>query len=81
MAVRVVRELPAPGVQAPGEPREGRPDDTLVGGQPLEGHGRRLQHRVGGEALRRAEEGPQGLRDGAGEEEVRSRELLVQVGL
>jgi len=79
MDVRVVLQLPAPGVQDTGEPREVRPDDTLVGGQPLEGHGRRLKHSVVREALRRADEGTQGLRDRAGEEEVRPGQLCAQV--
>ena len=38
--VRVVLELPAPGMQDPGEPREVGPDEALVCGQPLEGRGR-----------------------------------------
>jgi hypothetical protein len=79
MDVRVVLQLPAPGVQDTGAPREVRPDATLGGGQPLEGHGRRLKHSVVGEALMRAEKGPQGLRDGEGEEEVRPGQLCIQV--
>jgi hypothetical protein len=79
MDVRVVLQLPAPGVQDPGEPREVRPDETRIGGQPLEGHGRRLKHSVVREALMRADKGPQGLRDGEGEEEVRPGQLFFQV--
>ena len=71
--------MPAPGMQDPGEPREVRPDATFVSGQPLEGHGRRLQHRVVREALMRADEGTQGLRDREGEEEVRPGQLFLQV--
>jgi len=74
----VVRELSAPGVQDTSAPREVCPNAALVGGQPLEGHGRRLQQGVGREPLMRADQGTQGLRDGEGEEEVRSRQLLVQ---
>ena len=37
--VGVVLELPAPGVQDTGEPREVGPDEALVCGQPFEGHG------------------------------------------
>ena len=75
----VVRELPAPGRQDTEKTREVRPDETRVCGQPLDGHGRRLQQGVVREALMRAEEGTQGLRDRAGEEEVRSRKLLLEV--
>jgi hypothetical protein len=42
MDVRVGLQWPAPGVQDTGEAREVRPDETRVGGQPLEGHGSRL---------------------------------------
>jgi hypothetical protein len=38
-------------MQDPGEPREVRADAALVMGQPLERRGRRLQHRLGREAL------------------------------
>jgi hypothetical protein len=79
--VGVVLQLPAPGVQNPGEAREVCPDKARVLGQPLEGHGRRLQHGVVREALMGADKRAQGLRDGAGEEEVRPRELFVQVVL
>ena len=44
----VVRQLPAPGVQAPGKPRQSGPEEALVVGQPLEGRGRRLQQGLGG---------------------------------
>ena len=76
---RVVRELPAPGVPDPGAPREVRPEATLVGGEPLASVSRGVEHGVRREALRGAEEGAEGLRDGAGEEAVRPRELCVQV--
>src|SRR6266699_590913 len=79
MDVRVVLQLPAPGMQDTGEAREVCPDQALVFGQPLEGHGRRLKHGVVREALMRAEEGTQGLRDREGEEEVRSGQLCSQV--
>jgi len=35
--VRVVLELPAPGVQDTGKPRESGPDEAFVGGEPFEG--------------------------------------------
>jgi hypothetical protein len=66
-------------MQDTGEPREVCPDKALVLGQPLEGHGRRLKHGVVREALMRADEGTQGLRDGEGEEEVRPGQLFAQV--
>jgi hypothetical protein len=68
-------------VQDTGEPWAVRPDETLVGGQPLEGSGRRLKHRVVREALMRADKGTQGRRDGEGEEEMRPGQLFVQVVL
>jgi hypothetical protein len=81
MEVRVVLELPAPRMQDPGEPREVCPDEALVLGQPLEGRGRRLKQGVVREALMRADEGSERLRDGEGEEEVRPGQLFVQVVL
>jgi hypothetical protein len=75
----VILQLSAPGMQDTSEPREVCPDEALLLGQPLQGRGRRLQQGVVCEALRRADEGPQGVRDSAGEEEVRPRELFVQV--
>jgi hypothetical protein len=42
--VGVVLELPAPGVQDAGAPREVGPDAALVGGEPLEGRCRGLKH-------------------------------------
>ena len=74
----MVLQWPAPGVQNPGAPREGRPEAPRGGGQPLAGHGSRRQPSVGGEALRRAEQGTPGRRDGAGEEAVRPGQVLVQ---
>jgi hypothetical protein len=77
----MILQLPAPGVQDTGEPREVGPEEALVLGQPLESHGRRLKHGVVREALMGADEGTQGLRDGEGEEEMRPRELCVQMVL
>ena len=79
--VGVVLELPAPGVQDAGEPRQVGPDEALVCGQPLEGRGRGVKQGLVREALMRADEGSQGLRDGEGEEEVRPGQLFVQVVL
>ena len=79
--VGVVLELPAPGVQDAGEPREVGPDEALVFGEPFEGRGRRVEQGLVREALMRADEGTQGLRDGEGEEEVRPGQLFVQVVL
>ncbi len=77
----MVLELPAPGVQDPGETREISPDEALVCGQPLESRCRRLQHGVVREALMRAQQRAEGLRHGEGEEAVRPGQLLVQVVL
>ena len=79
--VGVVLELPAPGGQNTGEPWEIGPDEARVCGELFEGHGRRLEHGLVREALRRADKGTQGLRNRAGEEKVRPRELCVQVVL
>jgi len=81
MDVRVVLQLPAPGVQDPGEPREVCPDETRGCGEPFEGFSRGVEHGVIRETLLRADEGTQGFRDREGEEEVRPRELFVQVML
>ena len=76
-----VLELPAPGVQDTGAPREISPDEALVFGQPLESRCRRLQQSVGREALMRAQKRAEGLRHGAGEEAVRPGQRFVQVVL
>ena len=62
-------------------PRQVCPNETLVCGEPFQGERRGGEQGVVREALMRADKGPQGLRDGAGEEEVRPRKLFVQVGL
>jgi hypothetical protein len=61
------------------KPREVRTDETLVFGEPFEGERRGFEHGVIRDTLMRADEGSERLRDGEGEEEVRSRELLLQV--
>jgi hypothetical protein len=77
--VRVVLALPAPGRQDARETREVCPDTARVCGQALEGRGRRVHHGLVRGALRRAEAGSERCRDRAGAEEVRPRELWVQV--
>ena len=79
--VGVVLELPAPGVQDPGEPREVGPDEALVGGEPFEGARRGVEHGLVGEALMRADEGAEGLGDGKGQEKMGPGQLFVQVVL
>ncbi len=81
MDVGVVLELPAPGVQDPGEPWQVGPDEARVGGQPFEGRGRGVEHGLVGGALMGADEGSEGLRDGEGQEEVRPGQLFVEVVL
>jgi hypothetical protein len=78
VAMRVVRELPAPGMQDTGAPRESGPEKALICGQPLEGRCRRRKQGLGSKAVLRAEKGTQGLRASEGEENVRPRELCVQ---
>src|SRR5713101_849596 len=68
-------------MQDTGEAREIGPDEALIFGQPLESRGRRLKQGLVREALMRADEGSKRLRDGEGEEEMRSGELFVQVML
>ena len=77
--VRVVLELPAPGVQDAGESREVGPDEACIGGESLEGGRRGVEQRLVGRALVRAHEGAERLWDGEGEEKMRPWELFVQV--
>ena len=79
MDMRVVLELPAPGRQDTEKTREVCPDETLVFGEPFEGFGRGVEHGVVREALMRADEGTQRLRNGEGDEEMRSGKLLLQM--
>jgi hypothetical protein len=79
--VGVGLEWPAPGMQDAGEPRQGGPEEARVVGQPLAGRCRRLQQGVGREALMGADAGSERLRDRQGAEDVRPRELRVQVAL
>ena len=81
MDVGVVLELSSPSVQDTGETREVGANETLVLGEALEGERRGVEHSVVREALMRAAEGSERLRDRKGEEEVRPWELLVQVVL
>jgi len=75
--VGVGLELPAPGMQNPGKPRKRCPDATLVFGEPFECLGRGIEESVVREALLRADKRAEGLRDGAGDEEVRPEQLFV----
>jgi hypothetical protein len=75
----VVLELSAPGRQDPGKPRESGADEPLGLGEALEGERRGVEHRVGREALMRAEKGAEGLGDGKGAEKVRPGQLSLQV--
>jgi hypothetical protein len=75
----MILELPAPGMQDAGEPREGGPDAALVGSEPLAGRCRGVKHGLGREALVGAEEGPERLRDGEGQEDVRPGQVFVPV--
>jgi hypothetical protein len=81
MDMRVVLELPTPGRQDTRKTRERCPDEPLVCGQPCESERRGGEQGVVREAVMRAHQGTQGVRDGEGEEEVRPRELCVEVVL
>jgi hypothetical protein len=78
--VGVVLEVPAPGGQDAGDPREVGPAAALVGGEPREGRGRGVNQGLVREALVGADEGAERLRDGAGQEDVRPGQLCVEVG-
>jgi hypothetical protein len=75
----VILQLPPPGVQDTGDPWEVCPAETLVCGEPFEGERRGVEQGVVREALMRADEGSERLRNGEGKEEVRPRQLVVQV--
>jgi hypothetical protein len=79
--MRGILQLPAPGVEDAGATREVGADATLVWGEPFAGEGRGVAHGLGGEALMGAEKGAQGVRDGAGEEDGRPRQVFCQVVL
>ncbi len=81
MEVRVVRELPPPGRQDSRAPQARGPDEALLFGELVQGPGRCLHQSLRCETLRRAAQGTQGLRDRAGQETVRPRELWGPVGL
>jgi hypothetical protein len=76
--VRVVRELPAPGMQAPGAPRQIGAHKALGGGEPFAGARRGgAQGLIGGTVVRAAD-GLARCRDGAGEEDVGPGSRLVE---
>ena len=77
--VGVVLELPAPGMEDAGKAREVRPDKALVFGEAFEGVRGCLEQGRIGSALRRAEKGSEGFRDGEGEEKVRPGKLFVEL--
>jgi hypothetical protein len=79
--VGVVRQLSAPRVQDAGAPRQGRSEATRSCGEPCEGERRGVQHRLGREALLRADAGSQRRRHGAGQQEVRPGQRCVAVVL
>jgi hypothetical protein len=79
--VGVVLALPTPGMEDARAPWEIGADDTCVGGEPCAGERRGVEQGLVRGALARADAGAERLRDGAGEEDVRSRQLLVQVVL
>jgi hypothetical protein len=81
MDVGVVLELSTPGMQDPGEPQEIGADEALILGELFQSPGRGVKQGLIRGALMRADEGTQGFRDRAGEEEMRSRELCVEVVL
>ena len=81
MEVGVVLELSAPGMQDTGKTRESWTDETLVLSQPFACLRRGGEQGLVSDALMRADKRAQGLRDGEGEEAVRSGKLCLQVGV
>ena len=79
MDVGVVLELPAPGVQNTGAPWQVGSNEPRVGGEPFESERRGVEHGVVREALMRADEGAERLRDREGAEAVRPGKLLLEV--
>jgi hypothetical protein len=79
MNMRVILELSAPGMQDTGKTREIGPEEPLVLGEPFKGFGRGFEHGLVREALMRAEEGTQRLRNGEGDKEMRPGKLLLQM--
>jgi hypothetical protein len=77
--VGVRLEVPAPGGQDSGAPRQVRPHATCVGGQPFEGRSRRVEQGLVGGALRRAEAGAERCRNREGAEAVWPRQLFLKV--
>jgi hypothetical protein len=71
-------ERSTPGREESGETGQGRAEEALVVGEAFAGRGRGLAPGRGGEGLRRAEEGAEGLRDRAGAAAVRPGKLFVQ---
>jgi hypothetical protein len=68
-------------MQNPGEPQAIGADEALILGELFKSPGRGVKQGLGRGALMRADEGMQGFRDREGEEEMRSRELCVEVVL
>jgi hypothetical protein len=79
--VRVRRELPAPGMQDPGQARAIGADATRICGEACAGRCGGGDQGLRGWAWMGAEEGSSGLRDGGGDEAMRSGGPLVQRGL
>ena len=79
--VGVVLELPTPGGEDTGAPREVGADETLVAGKAFAGRGRRLQQGLGRKALMRTDARSAGLGHGGGEEDVRPGQVCGQVVL
>src|SRR4029450_3699314 len=77
----MVLELSPPGVAGAGKAGEGIADEALRVSEPFEGLRRGFEHGLVGEAWMRSDKRAQGLRDGAGDEAVRSGKLCVKLVL
>jgi hypothetical protein len=75
--VGMVLELSSPGMQDTGKTRESGADEPLVVREPFECPSRGGEQGVVCDALMRADKRAQALRDGEGEEEVRTGQLFL----
>ena len=75
----MVLQLLAPGMEDAGKAGQISTDKAFLPGQPFDGRCRGIEHGGVGQALMRADEGTQGLRDSEGDEEVWSGELFFQL--
>ena len=79
MNVGVILELPTPGVQDTGKTGQSCADEALILGEQFQGVGRGFEHGLVTNLWMGADDRAKGLRDGEGDQEVRTRELLIEL--